>query len=173
MTVSCRPATPADDEAVAEVRIRSWQAAYRGLVPQPYLDALSAAGEAERRRVRYGPADRPLDHVAEIGRQVVGWVALGPYRDDDGDAPGPGCGEIGAIYALPEWWGRGVGRALLAYALGDLRRQGLSPVLLWVLTGNDQARRFYERAGFHLDGAAHDFELAGVVLPEVRYRHDG
>ena len=32
MDVLCRPATPADVPAIAEVRIRSWQAAYRGSV---------------------------------------------------------------------------------------------------------------------------------------------
>jgi GNAT superfamily N-acetyltransferase len=104
---------------------------------------------------------------------VVGWASVGPYRDDAGDAPGPGCGELNAIYVLPEWTGHGVGRALLAYALGELRRRGLAPVLLWVLAANRPARRFYERAGFRPDGATHDFEVGGATLPEVRYRHDG
>lgn len=170
MRIGCRPATAGDLDAVAEVRVRSWQAAYRGIVPQAYLDAMSPAAEADRRRGRF---PTPGQHVAETGGRVVGWAVIGPYRDEHGDAPAPGCGEIGALYVLPQWWGRGVGRELMAYVLGDLRRQGLAPVLLWVLTANDRARRFYERAGFRCDGASHDFELAGATLPEVRYRHDG
>ena len=171
MTMACRPMTAADIDAVAEVRIRSWQAAYRGIVPQPYLDSLSPAAEAARRRARLPLA--PGQHVAELGGRVVGWLAIGPYRDDDGDAPAPGCGEILAIYSLPDRWGQGIGRALMGYALGDLRRQGLAPVLLWVLAANDRARRFYQRAGFRPDGATHDFEIGGATLPEVRYRHYG
>ena len=171
MTVTCRPATAADLNAVAEVRIRTWQHAFRGIVPQAYLDGLSPAAEADRRRARFpGP---PGQHVAEVGGRVVGWAVVGPYRADHGDAPAPGCGEVNAIYVLPDRWGQGIGRALMAYALGDLRRQGLAPVLLWVLAANDRARRFYQRAGFRPDGATHDFEIGGGTLPEVRYRHDG
>lgn len=170
MDVVCRPATPADLPAIAEIRVRSWQDAYRGTVPQDYLDRLDPAAELERRR------GRPLDgqHVAELAGRPVGWLAVGPYRPDEGeDLPGPSCGEIGAIYLLPEVVGRGVGRQLLAYGMGELRRLGLSPVLLWVLVANPQARRFYEKAGFQADGTVVDFEVGGATLPELRYRHDG
>jgi GNAT superfamily N-acetyltransferase len=168
--VVCRPATPADVPAIAEVRIRSWQAAYRGSVPQDYLDALDVDAEIARRE------GRPLDgqHVAVVNGSVVGWLGVGPYRADEGeDLPGPTCGEVAAIYALPEFWGRGVGRRLLAYGLGELRRLGLSPVLLWVLVANERARRFYERAGFVADGPVVGFEVGGATLPEMRYRYDG
>jgi GNAT superfamily N-acetyltransferase len=170
MDVVCRPATLADVPAIATVRIRSWQDAYRGLVPQDYLDALDPAAEAGRWQ------GRSLDgqHVAEANGSVVGWLFVGPYRADEGEqVPGSSCGEVGAIYALPEVWGLGVGRALMAYGLGELRRLGLHPVLLWVLVANDRARRFYEKAGFSCDGTIVDFEIAGATLPEVRYRYDG
>jgi GNAT superfamily N-acetyltransferase len=168
--VVCRPATPADVPAIAAVRIRSWQAAYRGSVPQDYLDALDVDAETARR------TGRPVDgqHVAVVDGSVVGWLGVGPYRADEGeDVPGPSCGEIEAIYALPDVWGRGVGRRLLGYGLGELRRLGLSPVLLWVLVANERARRFYERAGFRADGPVVGFEVGGATLPEMRYRYDG
>ena len=172
MDVSCRPATDADVAGIAEVRVRSWQEAYRGVVPQPVLDGMDPVAEAERWRSR----DRAGHHVAEAGGQVVGWLLTGPYRtdqDDAGPVPPPGCGEILAIYVHPDAWGRGAGRALLAYGLGELRRRGLLPALLWVFAANDRARRFYERAGFAPDGGTHDYEIGGATLPEVRYRHDG
>jgi GNAT superfamily N-acetyltransferase len=170
MEVVCRTATPDDVPAIATVRIRSWQAAYRGAIPQDYLDALDVDVEAARR------TDFPLDgqYVAEANGVVVGWVHVGPYRADEGEqVPGPSCGEVHAIYALPEVWGRGVGRILMTQGLGELRRLGLSPVLLWVLTANLQARRFYERAGFRADGLVVDYEVGGATLPELRYRYDG
>jgi GNAT superfamily N-acetyltransferase len=170
MDVVCRPATPADVPAIATVRTRSWQEAYRGVVPQDYLDALDPAREADRWH------GRTLEghHVAEANGDVVGWLFVGPYRADEGeDVPGPSCGEVGAIYTLPEVWGLGVGRTLMMYALGELRRLGLHPVLLWVLVANARARRFYERAGFRSDGVIVDFEIAGATLPEARYRYDG
>jgi GNAT superfamily N-acetyltransferase len=168
--VCCRPATPADVPVIAEIRIRSWQDAYRGSVPQDYLDRLDPAAEEERRR------GRPLDgqFLAEAGGRPVGWLFVGPYRADEGEhVPGPSCGEIGAIYVRPEMVGRGVGRAMMAYGLGELRRLGLSPVLLWVLAANTRARRFYAKAGFHADGTSADYEVGGATLPELRYRYDG
>jgi GNAT superfamily N-acetyltransferase len=168
--IVCRPATRADLTGIATIRIRAWQEAYRGSVPQDYLDSLDVAEEV----ARWG--HRPLDgqHVAEANGSLVGWLSVGPYRPDEGEqVPGPSCGEVRAIYALPDVWGRGVGRALMAYGLGELRRLGLSPVLLWVLVANERARRFYERAGFQPDGAIVDFEVGGATLPEMRYRYDG
>ncbi|HEV7653617.1 MAG TPA: GNAT family N-acetyltransferase [Mycobacteriales bacterium] len=167
MDVICRPMVAADLDAASELHVRAWQTAYRGIVPQAFLDGMDPA---VRRRRNEG---RSLagQHVAEAGGEVVGWLSVGPYRDDD--PPGPGCGEIEAIYARPDVVGAGVGRVLLAYGLGELRRHGLAPVLLWVLTGNDHARRFYEKAGFAADGATHDYEVGGATLPELRYRYDG
>lgn len=170
MQIQCRPMTADDIDAVAEVHVRGWQAAYRGLMPQDFLDGMDPAMQAARRR------ERGLDGgqvVAEADGRLVGWAAVGPYRDDDGDAPGPGCGELYAIYVLPAVLGLGAGRELMAYGQGELRRRGLLPALLWVVAANARARRFYDRAGWHADGATHDYTVAGATLPEVRYRWDG
>ena len=37
-----RPAEPDDAMEVARVHVRSWQAGYRGLLPDAYLDGLRA-----------------------------------------------------------------------------------------------------------------------------------
>jgi GNAT superfamily N-acetyltransferase len=169
MDVICRPMDAGDFDAVCELHVRAWQSAYRGIVPQSFLDGMDPVERARRTRGR----DLSGQHVAEAAGEVVGWLVIGPYRDDEGDAPGPGCGEVEAIYARPDRVGTGVGRALLAYGLAELDRAGLAPVLLWVLADNDRARRFYEKAGFRLDGATHGYEIAGVTLPEARYRYDG
>jgi ribosomal protein S18 acetylase RimI-like enzyme len=167
MDVTCRPLTPADLEAVAELHVRAWQTAYRGIVPQHFLDGMDPAVRRERMQGR----ELSGQHVAEAGGTVVGWLSAGPYGHED--LPGPGCGEIQAIYLRPDAVGQGVGRALMAYGLAELARQGLRPVLLWVLTDNHRARRFYEKAGFRADGVTHRYEIAGATLPEVRYRYDG
>ena len=43
-SVELRRAVPGDENEVAEVHVRSWQVAYRGLLPDAYLDALRPAG---------------------------------------------------------------------------------------------------------------------------------
>jgi hypothetical protein len=43
-----RPAEPDDALAVARVHVRSWQAAYRTLIPDDYLDQLRPEDRAQR-----------------------------------------------------------------------------------------------------------------------------
>ena len=70
---------------IAIVHVRSWQAAYRGLVPQDYLDSL----DAEQRRPVWecilGETQWPRagTFVAEEGEHVVGFASICPARDDD------------------------------------------------------------------------------------------
>ena len=170
MDVTCRPMTADDIDAVADLHVRSWQAAYRGIMPQDFLDAMDPAVQVRRRRATFRAGG---ELVAVVAGRVAGWAAVGPYRDDEVPAPAPGCGEILALYLPPEQWGRGVGRALMAAALDTLAGRELVPVLLWMSAANERARRFYAKAGFGPDGASQDFEVAGATLPEVRYRYDG
>jgi hypothetical protein len=59
---------------------------------------------------------------------------------------------------------------LLDAAMSDARRIGWSVLKLWVLSGNDRARRFYENYGFSLDGAEKtDAQLTSQPLHQVRY----
>ena len=51
-----------------------------------------------------------------------------------------------------------------------MRHTPAQTVLVWVLTGNVRARRFYESLGFITDDARKNVTLFDVTLPEVRYR---
>jgi GNAT superfamily N-acetyltransferase len=160
--------TLADCDRVAEIRVRGWQSAYRGLIPQSYLDGLSVTEDAERRRGHLAQADAGVVNLVaeDTGGEVVGWACHGPCRGDEvvvGDA------ELYAIYVHPEHLGRGAGQALLAESVARCAAAGHGRLLLWVIKGNGRARRFYERAGFEADGAEEPFEVDGVTVPEVRY----
>jgi ribosomal protein S18 acetylase RimI-like enzyme len=161
-----RTMTLADCDRVSEIRIRGWRHAYRGLMPQAYLDGLSVARDAERRRARFARGDGSVVNlVAERAGEVVGWAAHGPYREDG--AGRTGDAELYTIYVDPAHLGSGVGRALLERA--ERQRGGHPRMLLWVLKENTPARRFYERAGYRPDGAEEPFVVDGVPVPEVRY----
>jgi GNAT superfamily N-acetyltransferase len=72
------------------------------------------------------------------------------------------------LYVAPSHWGRGYGYALLRDAEEALATTGRRDLALWVLEGNDRARRFYERAGWRGDDGMKPFGDSG--LDEVRYR---
>ena len=164
MTVEVRPAGPDDASAIAGVHVRSWQAAYRGLLPDELLDRLSVT---ERRETwRQALAGGAYVLVALDGGTVVGFCALAkPSRDDDA---GERVAEIAAIYVDPEHWRRGIGRELMEAALADLRAERWTSVTLWLLTGNQPAHDFYAQFGLEADGTetAHD----PLQPPHIRLR---
>ncbi len=163
--VTVRRATVQDAPALGRVHVRAWRAAYRGQLPDDYLDGLQP-GERAAGWERGLRRDRTRDPVlvAEQAGRVVGFAVVGPAGDPEG------AGELYAINVDPDHWGTRAGRALLLAAQAELARLGYDEAVLWVLPGNARARRFYEVAGWATDGARRTLEILGVVVPEVRYR---
>jgi GNAT superfamily N-acetyltransferase len=157
-----RPATPDDAEAIERIRVRGWQVGYRHLYPPEKLDALELDWTRWARRIERPPTGWAT-FVAEARGRTVGFASIGPSRDEHG------VGELYAIYVDPDQWSRGVGRALIARAESRLA-EAFAQATLWVLEDNSRARRFYEAAGWHADGARQRVERLGVSPAEVRYR---
>jgi GNAT superfamily N-acetyltransferase len=170
MMAQVRQATPDDAHAIASVRVPTWQAAYRGIVPDSYLDAMDIDASADRtRRWLSDPTSPGVDLLIEEADQVVGWShARIPTRDEGEE---PTVAEVAAIYVLPEHWGRGFGRLLLDASIDWLRARGATALCIWVLQDNDRGRAFYERTGFALDGGRKPVELVPhSEIWELRYR---
>jgi ribosomal protein S18 acetylase RimI-like enzyme len=163
-----RKATAQDAYGIAFVHVRSWQVAYRGHMPDEFLDGLDAEKRANMWRELTLQPDK-IVLVAEASEgDIVGFSALSPSSDADAS---PNTAEVVAIYVHPEKWREGIGRALLSASLDQLRNCGYELVTLWVLEGNQRARSFYESFGFIQDGAIKDDDHWGSFsVREVRYR---
>jgi GNAT superfamily N-acetyltransferase len=161
-----RPAEPADAAAVARVHVRSWQLAYRGLLPDEYLDALAPEDRAPHYPFGDREPGRPLTIVAIERGEIRGFATAGPSRDGDRVE----SGELYALYVDPDCWGLGAGRALMRAARAHLTRGGFKDAHLWVLDGNARAERFYRLDGWTPDGSRRPEELWGVVVNELRFR---
>jgi GNAT superfamily N-acetyltransferase len=138
-----RWASVADAEGMARVHVESWEAAYRGLMPDEVIDRLTV----ERRTAGWNqmlrdPEPRTAVFVAEHGGELVGLCGVGPTRDDDLDAER--VGEVRAIYVLPQHWGHGHGKNLMMESLDWLRSGGFAAAMLWVLDTNTIGREFYK-----------------------------
>jgi GNAT superfamily N-acetyltransferase len=162
-----RPALPQDAHAVARVRTLSWQATYRGTVPDSYLDALTPAESEDRWRAVAGgemPGAELL--VCEVDGDVVGFASYGAARSPDF---GYG-GELYATYYLPDAMGKGYGTAMVARVIAGLKRLGHSDMILWVMEANARGRHFYDRlGGTAIDGARQSFEIDGTAIWEIAY----
>ena len=166
--VTVRAATIDDTESIARVHARSWQAAYRGIVGDDFLDGLSGEVWVDRWRTIFtDPQEGTRTLVRDEDGEVTGFARIGPVRDPD--PPAPGWDEVYAIYLDPRAWGRGAGSGLLVAAL-DTVADDVPGVSLWVFRDNARARAFYERHGFEVDGLAQDITIDGRPVPEVRYR---
>ena len=164
--VMVRPAGRQDARAVAEVHVGSWQWAYRGLMPDDFLDGLSVDQREGFWSDRLAAENHGVVVAADLDGNVVGFASISACRDDDASER---TGELEAIYVTEETAGTGTGRALVDAAVEMLRARGFGRATLWVLETNDRARRFYERAGWHWDGARSDHQVQCLNLPIVRY----
>jgi ribosomal protein S18 acetylase RimI-like enzyme len=158
--LTIRDATMADAQAIGEVHVASWQAAYAGLMPDGFLARLSAESRAASwgRRIG-GKVGRVL--VAEDEGTIAGFAAYG--LDE---------GRLYALYLLPRYWGRGLGRSLHDRVVEDLTTAGRDSAVLWVLSTNERAKAFYVRQGWAPDGVtqAETVDEGRVTLEEMRFR---
>lgn len=147
--------------AVSRVYEESWRAAYRGLLPQEYLDSLLAG--------RWAPClERPgrVSLILLDGDNIVGFADCCASRMPELS----GWGEIASIHLLPEYWGKGWEKRLFSDAGAQLEAMGYRELFLWVLEGNQRARVFYERMGFCPTGTYREDEISGRSVREVQYR---
>ena len=170
MKVLIRRAVETDAEAIAALKTRSWQSAYRGQLPDRFLDHLGTELQSRadfwRENISAQSSGKHEIWTAEVEGFLQGFAALGPARRDDE----AGSGEVYALYVDPVHWNRGVGRLLLSHAVQRLFRE-YNNAVLWVLEFNVRARKFYEHAGWAVDAGTKIENLPdGTELLEVRYR---
>lgn len=162
-----RPATVQDAKEIAHIHIQTWRAAYNGIIPQAHLQSLSIDERTEHWRERLSKyPERTL--VAQEDGKVVGWVFLGPGRDDDAQ----GRGEIYGFYIHPDRWRCGFGRGLIKGVEQHLWKRGFGAITLWVLEDNQRAKKFYAKVGFYYDGTRKQITIGGEELWELRYVKD-
>jgi RimJ/RimL family protein N-acetyltransferase len=167
-----RDATVDDVPALADLHVRAWRVAYQGFIRADILAGLSVVEREKSWQVNLGiggPFAFTLVEETPEGA-IAGFCSLVlPSRDDDA---GERTAELGGTYVDPGHWQAGVGRALVEVALARLEPGAWDEMTLWVFKRNAQARAFYARLGFRLDGAerVHEFAAAKVVRMRMPFR---
>jgi GNAT superfamily N-acetyltransferase len=161
-----RPAQPEDALAVARVHVRAWQTGYRDLLPATYLDRLRPEERAQRYDFATQDIRKPATLVALADDTVRGFATTSPARDHES----PEHGELCALYVDPDWWGRGLGAALIVAARNRLAEQGYRYASLWLLAGNARGERFYWKDDWRPDGQRRADRIWDITVDEIRYR---
>jgi ribosomal protein S18 acetylase RimI-like enzyme len=148
MTVCFRPAGPEDAPALATLAAEAFVAAFGHLYrPEDLAAFLAEHKTAERYRQSLRDSATSI-HLAEAAGRLVGYCQLrrpsGFASKSDASQPI----ELQQLYLAPAVTGRGIGAALMEWALAHAREFGCDAVQLSVYGENFAAQRFYARYGF-------------------------
>jgi ribosomal protein S18 acetylase RimI-like enzyme len=163
-----RPATPADAAPLARLGADTFVAAFGHLYRPQDLAAFLVEVHNEAAVAAEIAGEACTHCLVEDGGALVAFCKLRfPTKFTDySDATNPI--ELGQLYALPAYTGRGVGAQLMDWALGQARAGGHGAILLSVYAENFGAQRFYQRYGF-AKIADITFKVGDHLDPEYLY----
>lgn len=121
---SARVASQADRDLLVDLLARSF-----GDAPEEAAQVIDAGLRETERHFA----------IAALDGMPIGCVRLGAWE---------GIGDITALGIVPEYRGRGLGRALLLSTVAELMDRGLNPIALEVETANLNALGLYQSCGF-------------------------
>jgi hypothetical protein len=165
-SITFRSADASDSAAIAALHAASWRHAYRGILPDSYLDGAIGAERLELWSKRLSPSGshRRFVLLAEDSRGLAGFVCLLLDEEPEWGA----C--LDNLHVRPDIRRQGLGRWLFAEAARWLMSVEPGwPLHLWVFEANQTARAFYDR--FEGDVAARKIKRmpGGADIASLRY----
>ena len=163
-TVMIREMTKDDVARVAEIDVFGGRSTYKDFVPNNlYLkvrDVTHALDEFNRWLLNKGNVDY---YVYDEDGVIKGYLCfeIRPATDM------PDFVECMGLFVEPFMKQQGIGTKLLEFFENKVRERGYSKVYLWTFEKNENARKFYEKNGWAMDGNRMHNELYDSWI--VRY----
>lgn len=165
--VHVRQARQEDANGMARVRVDTWRATYKGIVPDEFLENISYQSTADRWKTTFWQERAPgvEAFVAENQqKEIVGIAICGPEQSQDCEYQG----EVYVLYVLPEYQNQGLGRQLIRACVRHLTEYlKVESLLIWVIAENPY-RKFYESLGGEVVQEKTK-EIGGKMISEVAY----
>jgi hypothetical protein len=165
--IAIRRARARDAPGIAAVHVATWRSAYAGLLPDEFLEGLSAirlAGQYDR-SIRMGLGMHVAIDANGADPVLVGFTSA---RRSNSDRLGEG--EVETLYVLDDWQNQGIGGTLLRASGKFLAALGCRSAYAWVLRENP-AGFFYQRLGGKCI-ATSVTHVGGQPIPQVAYSWD-
>lgn len=173
--VSVRVAWVVDAEQIARLQVRAWQQAYADVLPGELLESLDIdAFAAQWRQTVASPTEARRRVLVALDRMTVTGFALTAPADDP-DADPAHDGQVAEFLIDPDRVGQGHGSRLLQACADTLRADKLHRATIWVMSSDDDLRRFLAEAGWGPDGAHRELDLTGdgsTTVKQVRLHTD-
>lgn len=167
--ITIRKATFDDAAEIANVHINSWREAYKGLLPNDFLEErpLAYKNRYELWKKVTTNADQATFVAVSENHGVVGFVNGSHGRNEDLKDHA----EVWCIYLLKKYHGQKIGFNLLKTFFDTHFELGYKKGYLWVLSNNPTIS-FYEKTGGKFNGRTAEDEIGGQIVLESCYVWD-
>jgi len=164
MDITVRLAVPADAPDMAEIHMRSWEVAYKDIIPAEYIKEKNATRPALWKRIITD--ENQYQYVIQKNGKIVGIMCVVPKPQDD---VGNEVSELEGIYLHPDYYRQGIGSQAMEFAYSKAREWGKKVMTVWVFIDNANSIRFYEKCGFITDGKTKTYDM-GKTMNCIRMR---
>ena len=147
MNITIRFAIPADAPDMAEVCMRSWEAAYKDILPADYIREKNATRPELFKRVITDENENT--YVIQKDEKTVGIMRIAPPQDDDVNE---NYYELHYIYLHPDHFRQGIGAQAVKFVFDKARELDKRFMTVCVFAENINSIKFYEKCGFEADG---------------------
>jgi ribosomal protein S18 acetylase RimI-like enzyme len=140
--------TTAIANLIAPLHAKSWQSAYRGIMPDHFLDFVVEGERLShwRRRVAELREGSGEIFLARLNDDPVGFICIESNTVEETGYTGA---YVNNLHVLPHLKRQGIGSALLRAGEEWARKHDYDRLFLFVFEDNLQAREFYRADGWH------------------------
>ncbi|MBT3380757.1 MAG: GNAT family N-acetyltransferase [Lentisphaerae bacterium] len=157
--------TPGDIAIVADLAHEIWTEHYVPIIGQAQVDYMLPRFQSpEAIAEQLGKKGYHYYLIRDPDQVSVGYLALIPNEP-------PGAMFLSKVYVRKSGRGKGLGKAMMAYAVTVSKEQGLSPLWLTVNRHNTGSIAAYERLGFVNQGSIVQDIGGGFVMDDYKMVH--
>ena len=162
MLMKERLATEEDCDELSKLKQKMWKETYRGI----YSDDRINNYDFEKNRKMFLSFVNNPDielYVVQDKNKLVGYMACGipyrPYKDYKQ--------EIGLLYLLKKYQGKGIGRELFNIGYNKIKENGYDEFFISCNKYNVNAQQFYKKMGGVVDDIEEDKD--DKALPQIKF----
>lgn len=130
-----------DQAQMARIKVDGWKNAYDKIISSSYLKTLNYEEQAKRYEASFEEY-QDLVLVAVRGEEVLGYSCYNTTPNVDHFES-----ELVSLYIKPSEMKRGIGTSLFIETCKELRALDKSNLIVWCLSSNEGAIKFYEKLG--------------------------
>lgn len=147
-----------DAEIFSQIHSAAWHQAYADLFEKAYLKSVTD-GEKKHDFLDGLQNGEKEHYIIYKNENPIGIIVISIRS---------AVMEINSLYLLSNFKREGIGSKAIKYVETVAEQCSVNTIVLWVLTDNKTARKFYENQGFLLTGSEREIER-GRIVSQVRY----